>query len=80
MLRRTNASTLTIVTGEPSSHGLVDPDPFYELTYPDALAANRSIADHLGMPLAKCERNRGKNFRGARKVSLAGPLPERLPF
>jgi hypothetical protein len=31
----------------------VDPDPFHELTYPDALAAKRSIAEHLGIPLAK---------------------------
>jgi hypothetical protein len=39
----------------------VDPDPFHELTYPDALAANRSIADHLGIPLAKRQR-RGFHF------------------
>jgi hypothetical protein len=31
----------------------VDPDPFHELAYPDVLAAKRSIADHLGTPLAK---------------------------
>jgi hypothetical protein len=31
----------------------VDPDPFHELSYPDTLAAKRSIADYLGIPLAK---------------------------
>jgi len=31
----------------------VDPDPFHQLTYPDALAAKRAISDALGLPLAK---------------------------
>ncbi len=30
-----------------------DPDPFQELSYPNAVAAKRAIADYLGMPLAK---------------------------
>src|SRR6266571_5948470 len=30
-----------------------DPDPFHQLTFPNALDAKRAIADHLGMPLAK---------------------------
>ncbi len=30
-----------------------DPDPFHQLTYPNALAAKRAISDALGLPLAK---------------------------
>ena len=30
-----------------------DPDPFHQLTFPNAIDAKRAIADHLGMPLAK---------------------------
>jgi hypothetical protein len=31
----------------------IDPDPFQEICYPNALAAKRAIADYLGVPLAK---------------------------
>jgi hypothetical protein len=31
----------------------VDPDPFQELQYPNAMAAKRAIADYLGMPLGR---------------------------
>ncbi|NCA90171.1 MAG: transposase [Gammaproteobacteria bacterium] len=31
----------------------VDPDPFQEIRYPNALAAKRAIADYLNVPLAK---------------------------
>ncbi len=31
----------------------VDPDPFGELQYPNAMAAKRAIAEYLGMPLAR---------------------------
>jgi hypothetical protein len=31
----------------------VDPDPFQEIHYPNALAAKRAIADYLNVPLAK---------------------------
>lgn len=31
----------------------VDPDPFQEIRYPNALAAKRVIADDLNVPLAK---------------------------
>lgn len=31
----------------------VDPDPFQEITFPNAIAAKRAIADYLNMPLAK---------------------------
>jgi hypothetical protein len=31
----------------------VDPDPFQEITFPNAIAAKRAIADYLGIPLAK---------------------------
>jgi hypothetical protein len=30
-----------------------DPDPFREITFPNAIAAKRAIADYLGIPLAK---------------------------
>jgi hypothetical protein len=33
----------------------IDPDPFQEFTYPNAVAAKRAIADYLGMPLAKLD-------------------------
>lgn len=33
----------------------VDPDPFQEFTYPNAVAAKRAIADYLGKPLAKLD-------------------------
>ena len=32
---------------------LVDPDPFQELVFPNAIAAKRAIADYLGRALAK---------------------------
>ena len=32
---------------------LVDPDPFQELFFPNAIAAKRAIADYLGRALAK---------------------------
>jgi len=31
----------------------VDPDPFREIAFPNAIAAKRAIADYLNMPLAK---------------------------
>jgi hypothetical protein len=31
----------------------VDPDPFHDLAFPNALEAKGAIADHLGQPLAK---------------------------
>jgi hypothetical protein len=31
----------------------VDPDPFHDLAFPNALEAKRAVADHLGQPLAK---------------------------
>ena len=31
----------------------VDPDPFQDLAFPNAVAAKRAIADDLGTPLAK---------------------------
>ena len=30
-----------------------DPDPFHEITFPNALAAKRAVATYLGLPLAK---------------------------
>ena len=38
---------------DPVKQPFADPDPFHELTFPSALDAKRTIADHLGMPLAK---------------------------
>ncbi len=32
-----------------------DPDPFQELTYPNAVAAKRAISDYLGLALAKLD-------------------------
>jgi hypothetical protein len=37
----------------PATQPFADPDPFHELTFPSALEAQRAIADHLGVPLAK---------------------------
>ncbi|HRY18759.1 MAG TPA: IS481 family transposase, partial [Candidatus Competibacteraceae bacterium] len=31
----------------------VDPDPFQELTFANAIAAKKAIADYLALPLAK---------------------------
>jgi hypothetical protein len=31
----------------------VDPDPFHELTFPNALDAKQAIANHLAFPLAR---------------------------
>ncbi len=45
------ASTLSVF--DPVKQPFADPDPFHELTFPSALDAKRTIADHLGMPLAK---------------------------
>jgi hypothetical protein len=47
----TLSSTLSPV--RPTTQPFTDPDPFYELTFPNAIEAKRAIADHLGMPLAK---------------------------
>jgi hypothetical protein len=30
-----------------------DPDPFREIAFPNAITAERAIADYLGIPLAK---------------------------
>ncbi|MDD2762219.1 MAG: IS481 family transposase [Methylomonas sp.] len=35
------------------TQAFADPDPFNQLTYPNALAAKRAISELLGMPLAK---------------------------
>jgi len=36
-----------------SSQPFVDPDPFQEITFPNAIVAKRAIADYLSIPLAK---------------------------
>jgi len=47
--RSTSAST----SAEPASTGFADPDPFQEISYPNAVAAKRAIAEYLNTPLAK---------------------------
>ena len=37
----------------PAATPFVDPDPFREITFPNAIAAKRAIADYLNIPLAK---------------------------
>ncbi len=47
----------TVAVSSPSiaarTQPFVDPDPFQEITFPNAIAAKRAIADYLGIPLAK---------------------------
>ena len=48
------SATLPAPTSQPpASTGFADPDPFHEITYPNAIAAKRAIADYLSTPLAK---------------------------
>lgn len=35
------------------SQAFLDPDPFQELTFPNAITAKKAISDHLGIPLAR---------------------------
>ncbi len=43
----------TVFTPTMATTAFVDPDPFQEIRYPNALAAKRAIADYLNVPLAK---------------------------
>jgi hypothetical protein len=43
----------TVASEELPRQPFVDPDPFHDLVFPNALEAKRAIADHLGQPLAK---------------------------
>jgi len=45
--------TETTASTPPHQAPFVDPDPFREITFPNAIAAKRAIADYLNMPLAK---------------------------
>jgi len=47
----TLSSSLSAV--EAVKQPFADPDPFHQLMFPSALDAQRAIADHLGLPLAK---------------------------
>ncbi|WP_246195022.1 hypothetical protein [Allochromatium palmeri] len=40
-------------TAAPAAVPFIDPDPFQEIAYPNAVAAKRAIADYLNVPLAK---------------------------
>lgn len=41
------------ITVQPSVQPFIDPDPFHEIAFPNALAAKRAISEVLGQPLAK---------------------------
>lgn len=49
----TDLQLLAEQTPLPIEQPFIDPDPFQEFSFPNALAAKRSIAEHLGTPLAK---------------------------
>jgi len=46
-------NTSVPASDEPASTGFVDPDPFQEISYSNAVAAKRAIAEYLNTPLAK---------------------------
>ena len=48
----------------------VDPDPFQQLTYPNALAAKRAISDALGLPLAKLPPNQIERINAIVQTTL----------
>jgi hypothetical protein len=47
-----------------------DPDPFHQLTYPNALAAKRAISDALGLPLAKLPPNQLERINAIVQTTL----------
>jgi hypothetical protein len=58
---------------EPITQPFADPDPFHELAFPSVLDAQRAIADHLGLPLAKLPRDQLEALNALLATTLAKP-------